>query len=63
MTLGSEWMGGTDGCGLLCQRIIWRCFRTKKGAENRDIMISVMGTMKIQKKTSSATEKNISSAN
>lgn len=32
------------------QRKIWGCFRTKKGAKNRDIMMSVMGTMKIQKK-------------
>ena len=32
------------------QRKIWGCLRTKKGAKNRDIMMSVMGTMKIQKK-------------
>ena len=32
------------------QRKICGCFRTKKGAKNRDIMMSVMGTMKIQKK-------------
>jgi len=32
------------------QRKIWGCLRTKKGAKNKDIMMSVMGTMKIQKK-------------
>jgi hypothetical protein len=32
------------------QRKIWGCHRTKKGAENRDIMMSVMGTMKLQGK-------------
>lgn len=32
------------------QRKIWGCFRTTKGAENRDIMMSAMGTMKIQEK-------------
>ena len=32
------------------QRKIWGCFRTKKGAKNRDIMMSAMETMKIQKK-------------
>jgi hypothetical protein len=32
------------------QRKIWGCFRIKKDAENRDIMMSVMGTMKNQKK-------------
>jgi hypothetical protein len=32
------------------QREIWGCFRTKKGAKNRDIMLSVMGAMRIQKK-------------
>ncbi len=32
------------------QRKIWGCFRTKKGAKNRDIMMSVIGTMKIMKK-------------
>lgn len=31
------------------QRKIWGCFRTDEGAKNRDIMMSVMGTMKIQK--------------
>jgi len=32
------------------QRKIWGCFRRKEGAKKRDIMMSVMGTMKIQKK-------------
>jgi len=32
------------------QRKIWGCLRTKEGAKNRDIMMSAMGTMKIQKK-------------
>lgn len=32
------------------QRKIWGCFRTEKGAKSRDIMMSVIGTMKIQKK-------------
>jgi len=32
------------------QRKIWGCFGTKKGAKNRDIMMSVIGTMKIMKK-------------
>jgi hypothetical protein len=32
------------------QREIWGCFRTKKGAKNRVIMLSVMGAMRIQKK-------------
>jgi len=45
------------------QRKIRGCLRTKKGAKNRDIMISVLGMMKNQKKTSSAMERNISSAN
>lgn len=32
------------------QRKIWGCFQTNKGAKNRDIMMSVMGTMEIQGK-------------
>jgi transposase len=32
------------------QRKIWGCHRTKGGAENRDIIMSVMGTMKLQGK-------------
>jgi len=32
------------------QRKIWGCFRTTEGAKNRDIMMSVIGTMKIQNK-------------
>ena len=32
------------------QRKIWGCFRTTEGAKNRDTMMSVIGTMKIQNK-------------
>ena len=32
------------------QRKIWGCFRTMEGAKNRDIMMSVIETMKIQNK-------------
>jgi transposase len=32
------------------QRKIWGCLRTEEGAKNRDVMMSVIGTTKIQKK-------------
>jgi hypothetical protein len=32
------------------QRKIWGCHRTEQGARNRDIMMSVLETMKIKKK-------------